>query len=390
VKNGFRVIDSEPHLSEPYDLWARLPEPYRSLTEVKPPSQGADVVGGETIQLAGAAVHGETGTAAPVSQLSVRQQAENSHLFNARRLGTPEIYLEGFDVEGIDVGVLMPTTGMHVVRYDDLDPQHALALCRVVNDYAAEFASANPERFKFWGWLPPQDARLAAEEARRCVEELGAVGVATTKGAVNGHLFSDEFWDPLWAEVNRLAVPIGFHGPTSGSRGMRDVQGIAQRYRGHRRTRMITSYKTFYVHTTLSELIFGGVLERYPSLHPVMMESGASWLIWFLWELDEEWETYERELDFTLSLKPSEYFRRQCHVVMFPDEDTVRYVVDFIGDRNLLLSTDYPHPDSPYPDAINHFLALEGLSDESKRRILWENGAELYGLAKRPALTTAG
>ena len=83
---------------------------------------------------------------------------------------------------------------------------------------------------------------------------------------------------------------------------------------------------------------------------------------------------------FGLKLAPSEYFRRQCFVSVDPDEALVRYTIDAIGDENLVLSTDWPHDDSAYPHATESFLGLEGVSDDSKRRILWDNCARLYNL----------
>ena len=56
--------------------------------------------------------------------------------------------------------------------------------------------------------------------------------------------------------------------------------------------------------------------------------------------------------------------------------DTVRA----IGDDNLVISTDWPHDDSAYPQALSTFLAIDGLSDESRRKILWDNCARLYNL----------
>jgi uncharacterized protein len=113
------------------------------------------------------------------------------------------------------------------------------------------------------------------------------------------------------------------------------------------------------------------------------MESGASWLPWLLWRLDEKWETFAEDLDYTLELKPSEYFRRQCYAVVECEEDVAKYVIDYMGDDHLLISTDYPHHDSPFPDGVKTFLGLEGISRESKRKILWDNGARLFGLESK-------
>jgi predicted TIM-barrel fold metal-dependent hydrolase len=80
-----------------------------------------------------------------------------------------------------------------------------------------------------------------------------------------------------------------------------------------------------------------------------------------------------------LRLKPSEYFRRQCWVSIECDEAPAVTVADSIRD-NIVFSTDYPHGDSKYPAATDHFLEL-ALPRDTARRILWDNWARLYGLA---------
>jgi len=44
-----------------------------------------------------------------------------------------------------------------------------------------------------------------------------------------------------------------------------------------------------------------------------------------------------------------------------------------------VFSTDYPHGDSKYPEAVNHFLKLP-IADEHKRKILWDNCAAYYAM----------
>jgi len=54
-------------------------------------------------------------------------------------------------------------------------------------------------------------------------------------------------------------------------------------------------------------------------------------------------------------------------------------VLQQVGNGNLVFSTDYPHVDSRYPEAINHFLRLP-FSDDDKRKILWDNCARYYAM----------
>ena len=63
------------------------------------------------------------------------------------------------------------------------------------------------------------------------------------------------------------------------------------------------------------------------------------------------------------------------------DEKPLRQVIEAIGDDTIVVSTDYPHSDGLSPTAIEEFTHLEGVSDKSKAKILWDNCARLYNLA---------
>jgi uncharacterized protein len=43
------------------------------------------------------------------------------------------------------------------------------------------------------------------------------------------------------------------------------------------------------------------------------------------------------------------------------------------------VSSDYPHADGAFPEAIQQFLSLP-LNDEQRRKVLWDNCARLYGI----------
>jgi len=380
MKHGFKVIDSELHLMEPRDLWeTRLPEPFRSRTRFEHPSG----LGGNARIDFGNGVIQDSSTSeirGLMKRHTERRMAEDPRLANAARNCTPEVWLEGMELEGIDVAVLMPTRMLGMLMVDGLDPEQALAMCRVYNDYAAEFCAAAPSRFKFWAWIPKQSAALAADEARRCMEELGAIGAAMPTHGVDDHLLLDDFYEPLWAELNRLEAPLGLHVSNSARH-----DNIRTRYQGHERTEVLmrSIAGVYYAMTSVEELIYGGVLERHPRLKPVVMETSVGWLPWLLWRMDEMWDTFGPDAGHSLSLAPSEYFRRQCYAVADADEGLARQVVESgLGD-NVLFSTDFPHHDSPWPEGVNTFVGLDGLSDEAKRKILWDNGAQLYGL-KQP------
>ena len=66
-------------------------------------------------------------------------------------------------------------------------------------------------------------------------------------------------------------------------------------------------------------------------------------------------------------MKPSDYFMRQCFISVDVEEALVDDVIRRLGDGNVVISTDYPHADSHWPNAINHFMAIEMPASARKR-----------------------
>ena len=128
----------------------------------------------------------------------------------------------------------------------------------------------------------------------------------------------------------------------------------------------------------LLTLVTRGALQRFPTLRVAFMEAGCSWLPYWLYRLDEHVELTGWKDAPGLDLLPSEYFKRQCWIACEPDEELARFVVEVIGDDRLVFASDFPHPDSKYPDTVATFLGLPGLTGENRRRMLFDNAVEFY------------
>jgi predicted TIM-barrel fold metal-dependent hydrolase len=229
------------------------------------------------------------------------------------------------------------------------------------------------------------DIPSAIAEARRCVTELGAVAIIGTPNPVNGQHLHDEACEPLWAEIERLGVPVGFH-PT-GETSLRDDAG--RRYVGHANFHPIAHAIRNPVELmgAIASMTAGGVLERHPGLRCAFLEGTAGWLYWWLWRLDDQWEKFGPGCEHQLTLPPSEYFKRQCYLALDADEEPAVDVVEKLGSDYFVVSTDYPHPDGAFPEAMKEFLALP-LDDVARRKILWDNCARLYDIPKPAAPLT--
>src|SRR2546423_1900970 len=92
-----------------------------------------------------------------------------------------------------------------------LDPELAAAIARAYNDWMHDFCKVAPDRMYGAGIIAPHDVSSAVEETRRVVKELGFRSVLVRPNHVNGRMWSDPYYNPLWEECQRLGIPIGFH-----------------------------------------------------------------------------------------------------------------------------------------------------------------------------------
>ena len=74
-----------------------------------------------------------------------------------------------------------------------------------------------------------------------------------------------------------------------------------------------------------------------------------------------------------------EYFQRQCLISADPDDPGIKQMIETIGDNNVLVATDFGHPEGRhYSRAVDEVMGLEGVSEASKRKIMWDNALKLY------------
>ena len=384
---GHVIADSDLHVMEPPDLWQRYIDPAYAhaapigLTEI-PRDMRVRVKNHTVLRL---------GRVRPVRQEGRRSgwRPEHDSVYaDAEARGwDPASQIEAMDAEGLDMAVLFPSRGLFVLGLDSVDmigpdglePEYASAIARAYNDWLADFCGHAPDRMYGAAMVAPHDVDGAAAEARRCVDELGFRAIFLAPGCVNRRPWHDPAYDPLWAEIERLDVPVAFHG--GGQTYLRPDFSLEVLDR-------LMMWHTFNQPLAMQFVAVcmcaGGVLERFPDLRVALLEGNCSWAPWLLHRLDEhhEWTGWYEATD--LSMKPSDYFRRNCYISLEADEATAVHYVDWFGADNLVFSTDYPHGDSQYPHAVEELGRL-ALPHDVKVRIVGENWARLYKvpLAKR-------
>jgi predicted TIM-barrel fold metal-dependent hydrolase len=273
MKDGLRFVDSDMHIMEPPDLFERYLDPkFKDRVSVPVGAEGRPARSAfGTILLDGLPTtdtdlqqyrkrirRGPTQSTQP---LSGSRLADTGRLdFAVERDYDPEAQLLGMEMEGVDIAVLFPTTGLSLIARDGLDPRLSLAVCQAYNNWIHEFCQASPDRMKWVAMLPAHDVHLACRELVRCVRELGAVGSFMRPNLVNGHYWHSNYWEPLYSVHEDLDVTWGFH------------EGVSAVY-----SRMIELYgeNRFYRHVAshwiemqqaLIAMIVGGVFEFHPKL----------------------------------------------------------------------------------------------------------------------------
>lgn len=372
MKNGFKVMDSDLHVVEPRDLWERYIEAAfrdrapRVVRVSKRARVSRYVFEGKVFPTCDA--HNSD------RYIGMSRRADAATAAMRARGYDALSQLEAMDLEGIDVAVLYGTASLYVpLGMNGVDPKLSAAVCRAYNNWLADFCRQDPKRLKIAAMLPIHHVGEAVIEARRAVKELGAVAVYFRPNFVNGIPWHDTSCRPLWAELQELDIPVGFHEGTGS-----DLVQDGSEFGDNRLMRHACSHPMGMMKAMIS-MICGGVFEAFPRLRVGFLEANTGWVPFWLARMERDAALY-REWDAPfLKLRPTEYFQRNCWVGCEGEEKELRYVVEEIGDTNIVVSTDYPHHDSEFPHSIDEFLELP-IPEASKRKILWDNCARFYGL----------
>ena len=382
VFSDLKVIDTDSHWSEPYDLWtSRAPAKWRERVPQMVERSGkrrwwfdGDIPIGLPIASSVIDPDGEkiTGTAFFDMDNEVVHRASFD----------PEARVAMLDHLGIHAQIMYPNVAGFGNQNFLKSPDEALRLLSVeiYNDALAEFQTETGQRVFGMALLPWWNLDAAVREIERA-HANGLRGIVTCTNPEEAGLpdMGTKHWDPIWQTCSDLHMPVNFH--IGSSKGNMDFFGRAPWPSfGEERKLAVGSANLFMGNArTVGNLIYSGIPERFPDLKFVSVESGVGWLPFFLEMLDHQLtETAPNELA-DLSLLPSEYFRRQFFGCFWFERSTIKPTVDFLGSECLMFETDFPHPTCLYPrDDQSLMDALEGLTSVDVRRILQDNAAELY------------
>jgi predicted TIM-barrel fold metal-dependent hydrolase len=372
MKHGLKVFDADAHVIYPADLWPRfLDKKFVDRVGRKSPP-GFDhynpvVVDGRYTQHV-TSLYGQF-------QKAINWTTEDM----VAKYG--DMVTEGFTgdrvaaaltVEGVDTMVIYgPEYDMWL---EGIDPELQAGMARAYNRWGAEMRAQSGGRVLASGPIPLNDVSRAVEEIQYGYDELGVRCFWARPNLFNHRNLGDRYYDPIYQLLQELDCAFATH----------EFMGLNAPTAGSDRYTTFTEWHTV-VHPheaqqALLAMIVHGVFERFPRLRCAYMEAGCGWLPSWLHRIDEHLELAGGAEAPDLTRSATEYFRRNCWISAECDDPHVSDVIRWLGDDHIVFETDFPHPDSKYPHATDHFLALEPqlISDRSKRKILWDNAVDLY------------
>jgi predicted TIM-barrel fold metal-dependent hydrolase len=266
----------------------------------------------------------------------------------------------------------------------DADLAHGVADAH--NRGMIEFCSVDP-RLLATCYVPLVDLDRAAAGATKAIE-MGAAALLVASGCPPGHSPSHIGLDPFWAVAQEARVPVVFHvggtGDLIDKNYFHNGLPIPPDFHGGEENFRSIDYMGIPgpPMQTLATMIFDGVLERFPELRIGVIEQGAIWLPSWMRQMESAFHAFRRHEErlAALSLRPSEYVRRQIRATPYPTED-VGWIIEQAGPEVALFSSDYPHVEGGRKP-IEHFEAsLAEAPAEIRRRFYCDNFRDLMGAA---------
>jgi predicted TIM-barrel fold metal-dependent hydrolase len=360
AKDKYFMVSTDGHVQEPGDLWkTRIEKKYRERL----PGVATDEKGRKFQKTEGFR---------PIRLRNIEFKGEDA--LRNRAGQTPEERLADLEADGVDCEILFPNKGLTI--WATPDAEFSQAMCRVYNEWAWEVFADYNDRLAPMGCVASADIEGAILEIQRCAK-LGFRGLALPckpiwgapdHAALNYNL--PEF-DPLWACIQDVDLPITFH--VSTGRDPRTSRGNGG---------AVINYAVHSLAPTMepiANLCSSGVLERFPKLRFGSVEAGIGWVPWALWAMDEAYRKHHMFVRPKLEMLPSEYFRSNGFATFQEDKPGLDLAREHDLTDNFMWANDYPHHEGTWPHSAQAIeRTMTALDDHERAKILGLNAARVF------------
>jgi len=273
--------------------------------------------------------------------------------------------------DGVAAEVLYPSLGLGMFCLNDAALQEALF--RTYNDWVIEYCKKVPDRLYGIALISMFDINHAIAEMERC-KRAGIVGTMIWQVPHPTLPFTAEHYERFWAASQELDLPVHVHILTGFGDSMnRQTSHGIKRYR-------IGVQQTREIEDALFDIIFSGVLERYPRMKIVSVENEIGWIPFWLQQCDKSFKRHRHSEKLPIDKLPSEYFSRQIYATFFNDAVGGK-LFSWWGADNCMWSNDYPHQNSTWPKSREVIARdMADLPEAVREKLLTTNVTKLYKL----------
>jgi predicted TIM-barrel fold metal-dependent hydrolase len=380
VLRDVTVIDADTHITEWHDLWtSRASAKYKDrVPQVKVLNGRRDwVIDGDKSIGPAYAVSAIRKDGSKTSGIEFLEVMFEDAYAGAHDLKSRLAYM---DDAGIAAQIAYPNVlGFGGQKAAMVDHELRLVCTQIFNDAMAEFQAASGNRIFPMALLPWWNVEAAIVEAERC-HKMGMRGVNTNSDPHMHNIpdMSDKHWWPLWELCSDLSLPVNFHIGASEEQMAWFGNGFWPSFNLDQQMAYTSSMLFVGNCRVITNIILSGVLERFPKLKMVSVESGVGWIPFMLETL--EYQMQETGVKYTVP--PLEQFRRQLYACTWFERRNFIAEARALGVDNVLFETDFPHPTCLYPGALNYAAkAAAELSPDERRKIFGANAAKVYNIA---------
>ena len=267
--------------------------------------------------------------------------------------------IKHMDELGVGIQVLFPTLFLIPLTPR---PEVELALCRSYNRWLADIWRQEKTRLRWAAVMPLMSMEQTLQEVR-FAKENGACGIFM-RGTEGDLLLSDRYFFPLYEEASRLDIAIAVHA-ANGSSTLFNYFKYEP-----------VGFSKFKLNCVggFHSMVMERIPDKFPKLRIGFLEISAEWLPYAYTDLSKRFRIKGKELS-------RDFLQQDRLYVACETTDDIPYIVEKLGDDNIVIGSDYAHADS-----ATELMAIHNLSSDPRltpalaKKIVSDNARALYGL----------
>lgn len=269
--------------------------------------------------------------------------------------------------EGIEAEVVYPQS---LLGYFDPDPDVRMWIARTYNEHIAQQGRLNPT-FHGLGLFANWWDAGEVEASMRQIVDLGLKGFLvplTLRDGRNEEIsYADPVMDRFWALAEEAGLPVCFH----------IGEPLKPGTRGALATGTLVAMAPF--RRPISQIVFGGVLDRHPGLRIVFAEGGIGWVLPWLQDAEAMFDAYAEIIERPRE-RPTHYWREHCSATFQIDALGLAHL-DVLGARNVMWASDYPHTEGTFGFSAPAMRAvLDQIGEDDAKLVLGGNARRIFAL----------